>query len=218
MTVHEKRRVNEEQPTLASSPSRKSRQRGAQTTPAHLHWCRANPPSSWLAQAASRRQRSNRGSHFHYFPAITHIVKFHAERESKGAKTSVRCKCPSLRKDFPKDGTLDMPKGNFRNIEIFSFGHGQFYCKGSQELALKGENECMSCHNYYCGKAPTVKPQLSCVIRRPCLKVTIGRVRNNTRLSLSVTISSIPCIVLCLCLLCRIAKYNEVFSEIESVN
>ena len=37
VTVHEKRRVNEEQPTPASSPSRKSRQRGAQTTPAHLH-------------------------------------------------------------------------------------------------------------------------------------------------------------------------------------
>jgi len=53
VTVHEKRRVNEEQPTPASSTSRKSRQRGAQTTPAHLHWCGANPPSSWLAQAAS---------------------------------------------------------------------------------------------------------------------------------------------------------------------
>jgi len=51
VTVPEKRRVNEEQPTSASSPSRKSRQRGAQTTPAHLHWCGANPPSSWLAQA-----------------------------------------------------------------------------------------------------------------------------------------------------------------------
>ena len=47
VTVLEKRRVNEEQPPPASSPSRKSRQRGAQTTPAHLHWCGANPPSSW---------------------------------------------------------------------------------------------------------------------------------------------------------------------------
>ena len=37
VTVHEKRRVNEEQPTPASSLSRKSRQRGAQTTPTHLH-------------------------------------------------------------------------------------------------------------------------------------------------------------------------------------
>jgi len=46
MNVHEKRRVNEEQPTPASSPSRKSRQRCAQITPAHLHWCEANPPSS----------------------------------------------------------------------------------------------------------------------------------------------------------------------------
>ena len=47
VTVHEKRRVNEKQPTPASSPSRKSRQHGAQTTPAHLHWCGAKPPSSW---------------------------------------------------------------------------------------------------------------------------------------------------------------------------
>jgi len=46
VTVQEKRRVNEEQPTPASSPSRKSRQRGAQTTLAYLHWCEANPPSS----------------------------------------------------------------------------------------------------------------------------------------------------------------------------
>ena len=46
VTVQEKQRVNEEQPTPASSPSRKSRQRSAQTTPAHLHWCEANPPSS----------------------------------------------------------------------------------------------------------------------------------------------------------------------------
>jgi len=37
VTVQEKRRVNEEQPTPASSPSRKSRQRVAQTTPANLH-------------------------------------------------------------------------------------------------------------------------------------------------------------------------------------
>ena len=47
VTVHDKRSVNEEQLTPASSPSRKSLQRGAQTTPAHLHWCEANPPSSW---------------------------------------------------------------------------------------------------------------------------------------------------------------------------
>jgi len=53
VTVHEKRRVNEEQPTPASSPSRKSRQRSTQTTPAHLHWCGANPPSSWPTQVAS---------------------------------------------------------------------------------------------------------------------------------------------------------------------
>ena len=71
MTVHEKQRVNEEQPTPASSPSHKSRQHSAQTTPAHLHWCGANPPSSWLAQAASRSQCSEIGSHFHHFPAVT---------------------------------------------------------------------------------------------------------------------------------------------------
>ena len=34
-------------------PIMQSRQRGAQTTPAHLHWCRADPPSSWPAQAVS---------------------------------------------------------------------------------------------------------------------------------------------------------------------
>jgi len=53
VTVHEKRRVNEEQPTPASSPSRKSRQHGTQTTPAHLHWCGANPPGSWPTHVAS---------------------------------------------------------------------------------------------------------------------------------------------------------------------
>ena len=53
MTVHEKRRVNEGQPTPASSPSRKSRQHGAQTTPAHLHWCEANLSSSWSTHVAS---------------------------------------------------------------------------------------------------------------------------------------------------------------------
>jgi len=40
VTLHEKRRVDEEQPTPTSSPSCKSRQRGAQTTPAHLHCVR----------------------------------------------------------------------------------------------------------------------------------------------------------------------------------
>ena len=38
VTIHEKRMVNEEQPTPANSPSCKSRQRDAQTTTAHLHW------------------------------------------------------------------------------------------------------------------------------------------------------------------------------------
>ena len=53
MIVQEKRRVNEEQTTPACSPSRKSRQRGAQTTPTHLHWCEANPLSSWPTHVAS---------------------------------------------------------------------------------------------------------------------------------------------------------------------
>jgi len=53
VTAHEKRRVNKEQPTPASSPSRKSRQRSAQTRPAHLNWCEANPPSSWFTHVAS---------------------------------------------------------------------------------------------------------------------------------------------------------------------
>jgi len=73
VTVHEKRRVNEEQPTPASRPSRKSRQRGAQTTPAHLHWCKANPPSLWSTHVASSRVGcSEIGSHFHHFPAVSH--------------------------------------------------------------------------------------------------------------------------------------------------
>jgi len=46
VTVHEKRRVIEEQPTPASKPIMQSRQCDAQTTPAHLHWCGAHPPSS----------------------------------------------------------------------------------------------------------------------------------------------------------------------------
>jgi len=71
VTVQEKRRVNEEQSTPASSPSRKSRQRGAQTTPANLHWCEANPPSSWPTHVASSGVGcSEIGSHFHHFPAI----------------------------------------------------------------------------------------------------------------------------------------------------
>jgi len=53
LTVREKRRVNEEQLNPANSPSRKSRQRCAQTTTAHLHWCGANPPSSWPTHVAS---------------------------------------------------------------------------------------------------------------------------------------------------------------------
>jgi len=40
----EKRKVNEEQPT-PQQPITQSRQRGAQTTPAHLYWCGAYPPS-----------------------------------------------------------------------------------------------------------------------------------------------------------------------------
>ena len=69
VTVHEKRRVNEEQPTSASlsSLSRKSRQRGAQSTPAHLHWCGANPSSSWPTM--SETPKSMLQSHFHHFPA-----------------------------------------------------------------------------------------------------------------------------------------------------
>ena len=72
VTVHEKRRVNEEQPTPASSPLRKSRERGAQTTPAHLHWCGANPPSSWPTHVASSGvdRCSDIGSHFHHFPTV----------------------------------------------------------------------------------------------------------------------------------------------------
>jgi len=53
VTVHEKQRVNEEQPTPVNSLSRKSRQHGAQTTPAHLHCWETNPPSSWSTHVAS---------------------------------------------------------------------------------------------------------------------------------------------------------------------
>ena len=36
-------------------PITQSRQCGAQTTPAYLHWCRADPPSSWAAHGAGHR-------------------------------------------------------------------------------------------------------------------------------------------------------------------
>jgi len=52
-------------------PITQSRQRGAQTTPAHLHWCGAYPPSSWPAQAASSRVYALKyDSHFGHFPAV----------------------------------------------------------------------------------------------------------------------------------------------------
>jgi len=70
VTFHKKRRVNEDQPTSASSPSRKSRQRGAQTTPTHLHWCGANPPSSNPCREL-RSRCSEIGSHFHHFESAS---------------------------------------------------------------------------------------------------------------------------------------------------
>jgi len=48
----EKRKFNEEQP---NPPITQSRQRGAQTTSTHLHWCGANPPSSWPAHVAGNK-------------------------------------------------------------------------------------------------------------------------------------------------------------------
>ena len=48
-SAHEKRRVNEEQPTPASSPSRNH---DNTVTRKHL-WCGADPPSSWPTQVAS---------------------------------------------------------------------------------------------------------------------------------------------------------------------
>jgi len=59
VTVQQKQRVHEEQPTPTSSPSRKSRQLNAQTTPAHLHWFEANPP--WATLVATSRVRSSCG-------------------------------------------------------------------------------------------------------------------------------------------------------------
>ena len=50
----EKRKVSEEQPN-PQKPTTQSRQRGAQTTSAHLHWCGANPPSSWPAHVADHK-------------------------------------------------------------------------------------------------------------------------------------------------------------------
>jgi len=38
-----------------NKPITQSRQRGAQTTSAHLYWCGADPPSSWLARVAGRK-------------------------------------------------------------------------------------------------------------------------------------------------------------------
>ena len=53
-------------------PITQSRQRGAQTTPAHLHWCGAYPPSSWPTQAASSRVDAlKQDSHFRHFPAVS---------------------------------------------------------------------------------------------------------------------------------------------------
>jgi len=59
-TRNERSTKNNEFPQLAITPSR---QRGAQTTPAHLHWCRADPPSSWPAQAADYRGDSPKRGH-----------------------------------------------------------------------------------------------------------------------------------------------------------
>jgi len=50
----EKRKVNEEQPN-PQQPITQSRQRGIQTTSVHLHWCGANPPSSWPAHVDSNK-------------------------------------------------------------------------------------------------------------------------------------------------------------------
>ena len=48
------------------------RQRGAQTTSAHLHWCEADPSSSWPAQAASHKGHApNRGHIFAIFARVS---------------------------------------------------------------------------------------------------------------------------------------------------
>ena len=59
----------------SQQPITQSRQRGAQTTPAHLHWCGAYPPSSWPAQAASHESMLRNRIHIvAIFPLVSFYV------------------------------------------------------------------------------------------------------------------------------------------------
>ena len=54
LPVHKERQISAEQPQpTALRLIAPSRQRAVQTTSAYLHWCGADPPSSWPTQAAS---------------------------------------------------------------------------------------------------------------------------------------------------------------------
>jgi len=53
-------------------PITQSRQRGAQTTSAHLHWCGADSPSSWLTHVAGYKgDLSKRGYNFAIFAGFS---------------------------------------------------------------------------------------------------------------------------------------------------
>jgi len=54
VTVHGETKGQREQPN-PQQPITQSPQRGAQTTSAHLHWCGADPPSSWPAHIAGNK-------------------------------------------------------------------------------------------------------------------------------------------------------------------
>jgi len=47
VTVHEKREVNEKRPNTHNSSSHNHDSAAPRQHPAHLHWCGADPPSSW---------------------------------------------------------------------------------------------------------------------------------------------------------------------------
>jgi len=57
-------------------PIMQSRQRGAQTTSAHLHWCGAHPSSSWPVQTASHEGHDpKRGYIFAIFAGVFETVR-----------------------------------------------------------------------------------------------------------------------------------------------
>ena len=89
VTVHEKQRVNEEQPTPASSPSRKSQQ-GNQTT-SRSSALVLSQSTKFMARPSRELQSrcSEIGSHFHHFPAV-YVVRSGGVPEAATDIDSVR--------------------------------------------------------------------------------------------------------------------------------